>query len=89
MGEIFSVYDILPNGDEADLKTIAAKLQDLVPAGVKVQKAEVVDHVFGLMKIHTEMIIDADDEMIGSKLEDAILGIDGIGNLECVSSTNL
>lgn len=89
MGEIFSVYDILPDGDAADLNAIAAKLQDLVPAGVKVQNAKVVDHVFGLMKITTEMIINADDEMIGSKLEDAILSIEGIGNFECVSSTNL
>ncbi len=89
MAEIYSVYDILPDGDEADLTVIAAKLQELVPEGVKVQKAEVVDHVFGLKKIHAEMIINADDEMIGSKLEDAVLSIEGIGNLECVSSTNL
>ena len=74
MGEIYSVYDILPDGDEADLK---------------VQKAEVVDHVFGLMKIHAEFLINADDEMIGSKLEDALTSIEGVGNIECVSSTNV
>ncbi len=89
MGEIYSVYDVLPDGDAADLNAIAAKLQDLVPVGVKVQKAEVVDHVFGLMKIHAEFLINADDENIGSKLEDALTGIDGVGNIECVSSTNV
>ena len=89
MGEIYSVYDILPDGDEADLNAIASKLQDIVPAGVKVQKAEVVDHVFGLMKIHAEFLINADDEMIGSKLENALTSVEGVGNIECVSSTNV
>ncbi|MCQ2078681.1 MAG: translation elongation factor EF-1beta [archaeon] len=89
MAEIYSVYDLLPEGDEADLNAVCAKMADLVPEGVKVQKSDVVDHVFGLMKIRVELLINADDESIGGKLEDALLSIEGIGNIECVSSTNV
>ena len=89
MGEIYSVYDILPDGDEADLNAIASKLQDIVPAGVEVKKTEVREHVFGLKKVYAEFLLNADDEMIGSKLEDALSGIEGVGSIECVSSTNV
>ncbi|MCQ2071063.1 MAG: translation elongation factor EF-1beta [archaeon] len=89
MGEIYSVYEVMPNGDETDLNAIANNLANIVPAGVKVNKTEVVPHVFGLMKIHVELIINADDETIGSKLEDALTGIEGVGDVECISSTNI
>lgn len=89
MGEIYSVYEIFPDGDTTDVAAISAKLADLVPAGVKVQKTEVREHVFGLKKVYAEFLINADDESIGSKLEDALTSIDGVGSIECVSSTNV
>lgn len=89
MAEIYSVYEVFPDGDTTDVAAIAAKLADLVPAGVNVQKTEVRDHVFGLKKVYAEFLINADDENIGSKLEDALSAIEGVGSIECVSSTNV
>ena len=89
MAEIYSVYELFPDGDAADVATIAATVAKAVPAGVEVKKTEVREHVFGLKKVYAEFLLNADDEMIGSKLEDALTSVEGVGNIECVSSTNV
>ena len=89
MSEIYSVYELFPDGGDADVAAIANSLASKVPAGVEVKKTEVREHVFGLKKVYAEFLINADDENIGSKLEDALTSIEGVGSIECVSSTNL
>ena len=89
MSEIYSVYEVFPDGDEVDIATIEGAIAKAVPAGVEVKKTEIREHVFGLKKVYAEFLLNADDEMIGSKLEDALSGIAGVGSIECVSSTNV
>ena len=89
MSEIYSVYEVFPDGDAVDVATIEGAIAKAVPAGVEVKKTEIREHVFGLKKVYAEFLLNADDEMIGSKLEDALSGIEGVGSIECVSSTNV
>ena len=89
MSEIYSVYEVFPDGDAVDVATIEGAIAKAVPAGVEVKKTEIREHVFGLKKVYAEFLLNADDEMIGSKLEDALTGIEGVGSIECVSSTNV
>ena len=89
MGEIYSVYDILPDGDAADLNAIVEKLPTLIPAGIKITETSINPVAFGLMKITAGFVIDDTDSEIGSKLEDALRAIPGIAEIECVASTVL
>ncbi len=90
MVQFYSVYDILPAGDEADVNVILAKVPEVVPEGVAVQKEEtgIKPFVFGMMKVTATFIID-DIEGIGEKLENALRSIPGVDGIECVSTTSI
>ncbi len=87
MGQIVAGYDLMPESTEVNLDEVIAKLADVVPAGVKVTETEIKPVAFGLMKVTAGFLIDDSDEEVGSKLEDALCGIEGIENIECVSQT--
>ncbi len=89
MGQIAAAYDLMPESTEVDLDGVIAKLDGVVPAGVKVIETEIKPVAFGLMKVYAGFLIDDSDEEVGGKLEDALRSIPGIENVECVSSTNV
>lgn len=90
MVQFYSVYDLLPAGDSADVNAILAAIPGAVPQGVQVQKDEttIQPFVFGMMKVHATFIID-DIEGIGEKLENALRAIPGVDGVECVSTTSI
>ena len=90
MVQFYSVYDILPAGDEADVNAILAAVPKVVPQGVAVQadETEIQPFVFGMMKVHATFIID-DIEGIGERLEEALRSIPGVDGIECVSTTSI
>ncbi len=90
MVQFYSVYDLLPAGDEADVNAILAAVPKAVPQGVAVQADEtkIEPFVFGMMKVRATFIID-DIEGIGEKLEDALKSIPGVDGIECVSTTSI
>lgn len=87
MGQIAAAYDLMPEGTEVNLDEVIAKLETVVPEGVKVLETEIRPVAFGLMKVYAGFLIDDTDEEVGSKLEDALRSIAGIENVECVSNT--
>jgi elongation factor 1-beta len=91
MGQIVAQYDIMPESTDVDLDAVIKKLPTILPAGVKLMESDtkILPVAFGLMKVNAGFVIDDSDEMAGSKLEDALRNIEGIENVECVSSTNL
>ncbi|MDR0523322.1 MAG: translation elongation factor EF-1beta [Candidatus Methanoplasma sp.] len=89
MGRIIAAYDLMPESTDVDLESIASSLGGLIPAGVKLIEAKILPVAFGLMKINAGFDIDDSDEGIGGDLEKALSSIDGIENVECVSSTVL
>lgn len=89
MGRIVAGYDLMPESTEEDLEKVITVLPGVVPAGVKIIETKIAPVAFGLMKVTAGFDIDDSDESIGSKLEEALHSIDGIENVECISSTVL
>lgn len=91
MGQIYAQYELMPGDTEVDLDAIVAKLPSLCPAGVKYNEPDtkIEPVAFGLKKIVAAFIIDDSDDSVGGKLEEALRGVDGIENVECVNSTVL
>ena len=89
MGQIASTYDLMPESTEVDLQAVIAKLKEVLPAGVELKETSIKPVAFGLEKVVAFMVIDDSDESIGGKLEEAMSGIPGIGEIACVDSTNL
>ena len=87
MGQIAAAYDLMPESTEVDLDNVIAQLPGVLPAGVKLLETKILPVAFGLMKVNAGFLIDDSDEEVGGKLEDALRGIAGIENVECVSNT--
>ncbi|MFA6804671.1 MAG: translation elongation factor EF-1beta [Candidatus Methanomethylophilaceae archaeon] len=87
MGRIVAGYDLMPESTEVDLEKVIAALPGVVPEGVKVIETKIAPVAFGLMKVTAGFDIDDSNESIGSKLEEALHNLEGIENVECVSST--
>lgn len=89
MGQIASTYDIMPEDTEVDLDKVIATIPKVIPAGVELKETNIKPVAFGLMKVVGFFVIDDSDENVGSKLEDALRGIEGISEIECTDSTVL
>lgn len=89
MGQIVAGYDLMPESTDVDLNAVIEKLPSILPAGVELIKDDVkiAPVAFGLMKVCAGFVIDDSNEEAGSQLEAALRSIDGIENVECVSST--
>ncbi len=87
MGQIAAAYDLMPESTEVNLDDVIAKLNSVVPEGVKILETEIKPVAFGLMKVYVGFLIDDSDEEVGGKLENALRSIEGIENVECVSNT--
>ncbi len=87
MGQIVATYDLMPESTEVDLNKVIETINTVIPTGVKILEARILPVAFGLMKVNVGFDIDDSDESIGSTLEDALHGIDGIENVECISQT--
>lgn len=77
----------MPENTEIDLEQVIALLPGIMPEGVEVIETKIAPVAFGLMKVTAGFLIDDSDESIGSKLEEVLLAIEGIDNVECISST--
>ncbi|NLL94259.1 MAG: translation elongation factor EF-1beta [Thermoplasmatales archaeon] len=89
MGEIAAIYDIMPGSVDVDLEGIVAELPSIIPEGVRIMETRIEAVAFGLRKIVAGFIINDEDESIGSKLEAALAGINGVENVENTATTNL
>ena len=87
MGQIAAAYDLMPESTEIDLDGVIAKLNGVIPEGVKILETSIKPVAFGLMKVNAGFLIDDTDEEVGSKLENGLRSIPGIENVECVSNT--
>jgi elongation factor 1-beta len=89
MGQIAASYDLMPGSTEVDLQKVIDTLPSIIPAGVKLLETSIKPIAFGLEKVVAGFLINDDEDDIGSKLEEGLRSIDGIENIECVTSTNL
>jgi len=89
MGKIAASYDIMPESTDVPLDSVVEALKTKIPAGVSIIDTKIEPVAFGLKKVVAGFVIDDSDEMIGSKLEDAIRSIPGVENIECTSSAVL
>ena len=91
MGQIYAVYELFPESTEVDLQGVIAKVPEILPAAVQYNDADtqIAPVAFGLEKVIVAFIIDDSDESAGSKLEEALAGIDGIETVECTQNTVL
>jgi len=89
MGQIVASYDLMPESTEINLDGVVAAIPKIVPNGVKVLETKIAPVAFGLKKVVVGFVIDDTDESIGGLLEKALGSIQGIENVECISSTVL
>ncbi|MCQ2085827.1 MAG: translation elongation factor EF-1beta [archaeon] len=89
MGQIASVYDIMPEGSGIDLRVIIKSIPTAIPAGVELKEVNIQPVAFGIDKIVAFFIVDDSYDSIGSKLEKGLRSIDGVGEIECTDSTVL
>jgi elongation factor 1-beta len=89
VGSIAAQYDLMPESAEVDIQDVVKAIPGVIPDGVKFLDAKVVPIAFGLKKIVVGIIIDDSKESIGTILEDALSGLPGIENIECISSALL
>jgi elongation factor 1-beta len=89
VGRIAAEYDLMPESAEVDIQGLVSKIPGILPDGVKFLDAKVQPIAFGLKKIVIGIIIDDSIESIGTILEEALAGLPGIDNIECISSALL
>ncbi len=89
MGQIAAGYDLMPESTDVDLDAIVANLGNVIPEGVEIIETHIQPVAFGLMKINVGFIINDENESVGGDLENALMAIEGIENVECVSNTVL
>lgn len=77
----------MPESTDVNLDAIIEQLPAILPEGVKLIETKIAPVAFGLMKINAGFLIDDTDEEVGSKLENALVSLEGIETAECVSST--
>ena len=89
MGQIAATYDIMPESTDVDLGKVSEQIPKVMPNGVKLLDTKIEPVAFGLKKIVIGMIIDDSIDGVGTELEDALAGIEGVENVECTSSALL
>jgi elongation factor 1-beta len=89
VGKIAAEYDLMPESAEVDIQDIVNKIPGVLPDGVKFLDAKIQPIAFGLKKVVLGIVIDDSIESIGTILEEALSGLPGIDNIECVSSALL
>jgi len=89
MGQIVATYDLMPESTDVVLEDVIKALGTAIPAGVKLLETKVEPVAFGLKKIVAGFVIDDSNESAGGDLEAALMGLSGIENIECTSSTVL
>ena len=89
MGNIAAQYGLMPESTDVDLQGVIDAIPKVLPGGVKIVDTRIEPIAFGLKKIVLGIIIDDSDESIGTVLEDALIGLSGIDNIECISSALL
>lgn len=89
MGEIAATYDLMPESIDVPLDKISAEVPKVIPKGVKLIDTKIEPIAFGLKKVVLGLIIDDSIDGVGTQLEEALAGIDGVENVECTSSALL
>ncbi|MCQ2055885.1 MAG: translation elongation factor EF-1beta [archaeon] len=89
MGQIASVYDIMPDDSGADLHAIIENIPNVIPVGVELKEVKIQPVAFGIKKIVAFFVIDDSDDNVGSKLEKGLRSIDSVSEIECTDSTVL
>jgi len=89
MGEIAARYDLMPESTDVPLDGLSKKIPGIIPKGVKFLGTKIEPVAFGLKKIVLDLIIDDSIDGVGTVLEDALRSLNGIENVECVSSALL
>ncbi len=81
MGTVAATYALMPEDTEFDFQALIAKLPSLVPANVKVAKAEIKPLAFGLKKLEAAFVME-DAPGLVDQLEEALRAVPGIQNVE-------
>ena len=89
MGQIAATYDLMPESADVPLDSIVKTIEGKLPAGVKLLETKIEPIAFGLKKIVVGVLIDDSKESVGTDLDNALMGLKGIENVECTSSTLL
>lgn len=81
MGQVAAVHDLTSEDPDYNYDKLAKEMQSIVPAGVKVVRAEIKPLAFGLKMLEVTCIMQ-DAEGILQKLEEVYQKVDGISNVE-------
>ncbi len=88
MGTVAATYTLMPEDIEFDFQSLIVKLPEIVPANVRVAKADVSPMAFGLKKLEAVFVME-DAEGLIDKLEESLKDIPGIQNVETEQVTLL
>lgn len=88
MGRVGAFYDVMPDGTEVSVDDLMTVIPKVMPAGVEISEMKVEPIAFGLKKVVLSTVMD-DAEGLVDKLEEAVLALDGVQNIECVTTTLL
>jgi len=78
----------MPDGPEVDMDDLMERITGVMPEGVGISDMKVEPIAFGLKKVVLSTVMD-DAEGLVDKLEEAVLALDGVQNIECVTTTLL
>jgi translation elongation factor aEF-1 beta len=81
MGTVAAVYSIMPEDTEFDFESLVVKLPTLIPANVRIARADIVPMAFGLKKLDAAFVME-DAPGLVDKLEESLRAIPGITNVE-------
>ncbi|NLX46574.1 MAG: elongation factor 1-beta [Euryarchaeota archaeon] len=81
MGTVAATYSLMPEDTAFDFQALVAQLPTVVPANVKVAKADIVPMAFGLKKLEVAFVME-DAPGLVDKLEETLRGLPGIQNVE-------
>ena len=81
MGTVAAVYSVMPEDTDFDFESLVAKLPSIIPANVKIARADIVPMAFGLKKLDAAFVME-DAPGLVDKLEESLRAIPGIANVE-------
>ncbi len=89
MGEVAVQYKIMPDPDfEVPIDSLVSSLNEIDDSLGKVHNIEKKPLAFGLMYVELHAVIE-DAEGLVDKFEEAISGIDGVGEIEVLGMGRL
>lgn len=84
MGKVAAVYNLMPQDTDISMESMARRVPDVVPQGVRIVKIEAKPFAFGIKILEVTFLME-DVAGITDSLEASLQTIEGVQTVEPVS----